>query len=209
MKKNSPLIIGVITLAILFAGAVSVAYYLNKPRVILPYYGQDSETSQQHVISEFDLTDQRGINITRDSIKGKIFVADFFFTTCKTICPLMTTQMQRLYQQYENDPSICFVSYTVDPETDTPEILAAYAQQKKALPSKWYFLTGEKKQIYDLARNSYFVSATKGDGGADDFVHTQNFALIDKTLHIRGYYDGTDSAEINKLIGDIEVLKEE
>ena len=176
---------------------------------MLPYFGQDGETSKQHVISEFNLTDQRGISITRDSIKGKIFVADFFFTTCKTICPLMTNQMQRLYQQYENDPSICFVSYTVDPETDTQEILAEYAKEKKASAGKWYFLTGDKKQIYDLARNAYFVSATKGDGGEDDFVHTQNFALIDKTMHIRGYYDGTDSLEINKLMKDIEVLREE
>ncbi len=196
-------------MAILFAGAVAFAYYLNKPKAVLPYFGQDGESSKQHVISEFNLTDQRGISITRDSIKGKIFVTDFFFTTCKTICPLMTNQMQRLYQQYENDPSICFVSYTVDPETDTPQILADYAQQKKASAGKWYFLTGDKKQIYDLARNAYFVSATQGDGGEDDFVHTQNFALIDKTMHIRGYYDGTDSLEINKLMKDIEVLREE
>ena len=83
------------------------------------------------------------------------------------------------------------------------------AEIKNAKAGKWYFLTGDKKQIYDLARNGYFVSTTKGDGGVDDFVHTQNFALIDKTMHIRGYYDGTDSAAINKLMDDIEVLKEE
>lgn len=201
--------VGAVILAILFAGAVGFAYYLSKPRKSLPYYGQDSETSKQHIISDFNLTDQRGITITRDSLKGKIFVADFFFTTCKTICPVMTTQMQRLNKQYKNDPTVCLVSHTVDPETDTPEVLAAYAKQKGASVFKWYFLTGDKKQIYDLARTSYYVSATKGDGGADDFVHTQNFALVDKTMHIRGYYDGTDSSEINKLIGDIEVLKEE
>ncbi len=198
----------IISLVVIFMVAVCIGYYMIKPKVTLPYYGGDSENSMQHIIKDFSLTDQRGLTITKDSIKGKIVVADFFFTTCHTICPVMTTQMQRVYQQYYNDSSICFVSYTVDPDYDTPEILAEYAKNKNANAGKWYFLTGDKKLIYDLARNAFFVSATEGDGGEDDFVHTQNFALLDQSMHIRGYYDGTDSLSINKMISDIKILME-
>ncbi len=209
MNKNKPLIGGAVLLVVLFSFAIGYAYYLNKPKATLPYFGLDGEMSVQHIIPDFSLTDQRGLNIIRDSVKGKIYVADFFFTTCKSICPIMGTQMKRVYDRYENDAAICFVSHTVDPDIDTQQALAQYASEKKAKAGKWYFLTGDKKQIYDLARSGYFVSGTKGDGGADDFVHTQNFALIDKTMHIRGYYDGTDSTAINKLMDDIQVLEEE
>ena len=209
MKKNNPLLIGAILLFVIMVSAVCYAYYLNIPKARLPYFGEDSEESVSHIIPAFSLTDQRGLTITADSIKGKIVVADFFFTTCRSICPLMSTQMKRVYQQYINDTSVCFVSHTVDPEFDTPQVLANYAKGKNAEVGKWYFLTGDKKQLYELARNGYYVSATKGDGGPDDFVHTQNFALVDKTMHIRGYYDGTDSTAINKLIGDIKILQEE
>ena len=209
MKDNKTLVIGAVILGVMFTAAVGFAYYMSKPKQTLPYFGADSESGRQHVISPFALTDQRDLTITRDSLKGKIYVADFFFTTCKTICPVMTTQMQRVYRQYKNDASIAFVSHTVDPDYDTPSVLSQYAKQNNANAGRWYFLTGDKKQIYDLARNSYFVDATEGDGGPDDFVHTQNFALVDKSMHLRGYYDGTDSLEINKLIKDIEVLKGE
>ena len=207
MLNKKSRIIYALSLFVFFAIAVGYAYHLTKPISKLPYFGATAESGKHHKILPFKLTDQRGLIITNDSLKGKIYVADFFFTTCKTICPEMTTQMHRAYKIFLNDPSVSFVSHTVDPEFDTREVLAAYAERLNAQSGKWYFLTGDKKEIYDLARTAYFVSDTKGDGGSEDFVHTQNFALVDKQQHIRGYYDGTDSLQINKLISDVEKLK--
>jgi protein SCO1/2 len=160
-----------------------------------------------HRVSDFSLTDQTGATITQKNLDNKMYVADFIFTTCHSICPVMSVQMQRVYEQYKTDSSIVFVSHTVDPDYDTVPVLAAYAARHGAVAGKWYFLTGDKKQLYDLARDSYLISATIGDGGPDDFVHSQFFALVDKDKHIRGMYDGTDSTQVNKLIGDIEILK--
>ncbi|MEO8146868.1 MAG: SCO family protein [Bacteroidia bacterium] len=160
-----------------------------------------------HTVSDFSLTDQTGAIITQKNLEGKMYVTDFFFTTCTGICPVMSTQMQRVYEKYKTDNTIAFVSHTVDPEGDSVPVMAAYAARHGAQPGHWYFLTGDKKQIYDLARYSYLITATVGDGGAEDFVHSQFFALVDKNKHIRGLYDGTDSTQVNKLMGDIEILK--
>lgn len=160
-----------------------------------------------HTVSDFSLTDQTGATITQKNLEGKMYVADFFFTTCTGICPVMNNQLQRVYEKYKDYNGLAFVSHTVDPEGDSVPVMAAYAARHGAQAGHWYFLTGDKKQIYDLARNSYLISATTGDGGAEDFVHSQYFALVDKNKHIRGMYDGTDSIQVNKLIGDIEILK--
>lgn len=160
-----------------------------------------------HQVADFSLTDQTGATITQKNLDNKMYVADFIFTTCHSICPVMSDQMQRVYETYKKDSNIVFVSHTVDPEGDSVPVLAAYAARHGALAGKWYFLTGDKKQLYDLARESYLISATIGDGGPDDFVHSQFFALVDKNKHIRGMYDGTDSVQVNKLMGDIEILK--
>lgn len=160
-----------------------------------------------HKVADFTLTDQTGATITQKNLDNKMYVTDFIFTTCHSICPVMSDQMQRVYETYKQDNDIVFVSHTVDPEGDSVSVLASYAARHGAIAGKWYFLTGDKKQLYDLARESYLISATIGDGGPDDFVHSQFFALVDKNKHIRGMYDGTDSIQVNKLIGDIEILK--
>lgn len=160
-----------------------------------------------HSIADFSLTDQTGATVTQKNLDNKMYVADFMFTTCHTICPIMSKQMQRVYEQFQTDSTIAFVSHTVDPEYDSVAVLADYATRHGAKSGQWYFLTGDKQQLYDLARNSYLITATVGDGGPDDFVHSQFFALVDKNKHIRGMYDGTDSVQVNKLIGDIEILK--
>ena len=189
----------------------------SKPLRELPYYGEKEEDStmvdgkykktfRYHAVQDFNFLDQQGRSITQKDVAGKIYVTDFFFTTCKSICPVMTGQMKRVYDTYKNNMDVKFLSHTVDPETDSVSVLAAYAQAKNADPDKWYFLTGNKKELYEVARKGYYLDAEQGDGGPDDFIHTPNFALIDKERHIRGYYDGTDSAEVNRLINDIEIL---
>ena len=169
--------------------------------------GQVKVDTILHSTKNFSLVDQAGTIVTEKNFDNKIYVADFIFTTCTGICPTMTNQMQRVYEKFKNDTSFAIASHTVDPEGDSIPVLAAYAEKHGARVGQWYFLTGDKKQIYDLARTSYLITATEGDGGAEDFVHSQFFALIDKNKHIRGLYDGTDSLQVNKLIGDIEILK--
>jgi protein SCO1/2 len=158
-------------------------------------------------IPDFSLTDQMGNTLTKANLEGKIYVADFIFTTCTGICPIMTTNMEEVHQTFKDDSMICIVSHTVNPDGDSVPVLRAYAATHHATYPNWYFTTGDKKLIYDLARNNYLVSATEGNGGAEDFVHSQYFALVDPNKHVRGLYDGTDSAQVIKLIADIKVLK--
>ena len=115
----------------------------------------------------------------------------------------------RVQFAYKDDPEVMILSHTVDPEGDSPSVLRAYAKEHNAIKGKWYFLTGDKKALYDMARNSYFVTAMPGDGGADDFIHSEQMVLVDKEKRIRGFYDGTDYGEMTKLIDEINVLKKE
>ena len=171
-----------------------------------------------HTISGFSLLNQDSIPVSDSIIKGKIHIANFFFTTCGTICPNMSNQMMRVQHAFEKDSDVVIVSYTVDPEHDSPAILKSYAKQHHAIANKWYFLTGDKKMIYNLARTSYYLVAGKGDGGPDDFIHSEMFTLVDKEGRIRGgndkkgnmlTYDGTNILDVNRLIEDIAVLKRE
>ncbi len=200
---------GVISLFAIIGTGIYLAYQISKPVSVLPVYGPRADNAEAHRIAAFSLTSQLGRTITEKDVTGKIFVADFFFTTCHGICPRMTSQMQRVYETFKGNKNILFISHTVNPAYDSVQVMADYAARHGADPEQWIFLTGDKKAIYDLARHSYLVDASEGTGGTEDFVHTQNFALVDRKLHIRGYYDGTDSLEINKLIGDIELLLKE
>lgn len=159
-----------------------------------------------HAIQPFSFIDQTGKKITEKDFEGKIYVTDFFFTTCKSICPIMTTQMKRVVKATKNTPQVLFLSHTVYPEHDSVSVLAEYAKKQEADANRWHFVTGNKKELYDMARSSYLLSATVGNGDSTDFVHTQMFALVDKNRHIRGLYSGTDSLEVNKLITDIDIL---
>lgn len=171
-----------------------------------PVTGKPGDTTF-HSIAPFNLLSQDGVAFTEKNLDGKIYVADFFFATCKTICPKMSMQMKRVQEAYKDDPEILLVSHTVNPERDSVKALAAYAAEYGALAGKWFFLTGDKKELYDLARHSYFLAAMPGDGGPDDFIHSEKVVLVDKDKRIRGYYDGTDYESINLLIDEIKVLK--
>ena len=161
----------------------------------------------EHSISDFELYSQDGDTINLNSVEGKIYIADFFFTTCGNICPKMTTQMKILHDFYLTDEDIMFVSHTVYPEEDSVQVLSAYAEKHQIDSNKWLLLTGAKEVIYDLARKSYFAVLTEGDGGERDFIHTENFMLLDKRQRIRGYYDGTLPEDMIRLKKDIEILR--
>lgn len=162
-----------------------------------------------HTIADFSLINQNGAAITQDTYKDKIYVADFFFTTCQTICPIMTDHMAKIQSQILNDDEVMLLSHTVTPDIDSVEQLKRYAIEKGVLDEKWNLVTGDKKQIYDLARKSYMAVKTFGDGGQYDMIHTENFMLIDKKRQIRGYYDGTKPEDIDRLLNDIKILKKE
>lgn len=161
-----------------------------------------------HHIGPFSLVNQHGDTITEQDYLGKIYVADFFFTTCPTICPVMTKNMTRLQEEFKNDPEIMLLSHSVTPEYDTPAILNEYAKNMGITSKRWNLVTGPRKEIYDLARKSYLAVKEGFDKEDYSMVHTENFMLVDKKGQLRSRsYDGTDPEEIEALIEDIYILK--
>jgi protein SCO1/2 len=166
-----------------------------------------------HRIGDFNLTNQHGENITLADVKGKVFVVEYFFTTCMTICPKMTEQMTRVQAKFRNNENVKMLSFTVNPDYDDVAVLKAYSDKYNAQAGQWHFLTGSKEELYGLARKSFFVlkpaeAANLGDAGSD-FIHTNNFVLVDRQLRIRGYYDGTSFDEVSELMEDIQLLLKE
>jgi len=166
-------------------------------------------TAKAHRIADFKLIDQTGDTITNKDFENHIYVADFFFTSCPSICPKMSANMAELASNYKNDSDIMFLSHSVTPVADSVPVLAAYGAKHGADPKQWKLATGEKKHIYELARRSYFAVTTEGDGGDADFIHTENFILVDKERKIRGFYDGTSKADMQRLMDDITILRYE
>ena len=160
-----------------------------------------------HTIGDFSLTNQNGKIITQEDYKDKIYIADFFFTTCPTICPIMTKNMADIQKEIIGDDDVLLLSHSVTPQIDSVAQLKKYAIEKGVDDSKWNLLTGDKKQIYDLARKSYLAVKTDGDGGPFDMIHTENFILVDKQKRIRGFYDGTNKEDIKQLLTDLEILR--
>ncbi|MEX0313983.1 MAG: SCO family protein [Allomuricauda sp.] len=160
-----------------------------------------------HTIADFELVNQNGEKVTQENYQGKIYVADFFFTTCPTICPIMTKNMAQIQNSILADQNVLLLSHSVTPVIDSVPQLKKYALEKGVVDSKWNLVTGDKKQIYELARKSYLAVKNDGDGGPYDMIHTENFILVDKERRIRGFYDGTNKEEITKLLSDLEILK--
>ena len=160
-----------------------------------------------HKVKDFKLVNQNADTITQKNYEDKIYVADFFFTTCQSICIDMAKSMQTLQKEFEDDEDILLLSHSVTPEIDDVARLKKYAIEKGVIDSKWNLVTGDKKQIYNLARKEYLASKTEGDGGKYDLVHTENFVLVDKEKRLRGFYDGTNPEEIEQLIEDIDILR--
>lgn len=171
--------------------------------------GTESTDTIYHTIGSFSLINQYKDTVTLNTIGNKIYVANFFFATCQTICPEMSTQLIRVQEEFKNDNNFIILSHSVNPLHDTAEVLLVYAKEYKALQNKWHFLTGNKKAIYDLAKNDYLVNALEDDGTPEGFLHSELLLLIDKHKRIRGMFDGTDSIQVNKLIENIKLLKTE
>ena len=205
----------IVSLAIL-----ALFYSALKPQKRLPIYQPSMvnyelvDSTLQHVkkfhkIAPFSMTNQNGYRITQLDYLGKIYVADFFFTTCPSICPKMTANMGQLQNEFLQDPQVKFLSYSVTPQIDSVAQLKKYALDKGVIDSKWNLVTGDKKEIYTLARKSYLAVKEDGDAGPYDMIHTENFILVDPEQRIRGFYDGTDLEAMQSLIADISILKEE
>jgi protein SCO1/2 len=209
----------ILTMSILSIVILTTFYNILKPKRVLPIY-QPAEVNSElvdsslhykkkyHKISDFKLINQNGDIITQSFYDNKIYVADFFFTTCQTICPIMTDHMYEIQQKTLNDPNVLLLSHTVTPEIDSVEQLKKYSIEKGVNSNKWNLVTGEKKQIYDLARLSYLAVKSSNVIDQYDMIHTENFMLIDTKKQIRGFYDGTDPKSIETLLEDIKVLKE-
>ena len=209
-----------LVLLILSIIIISIIYQVLKPNEVLPIFQPakvnaelvDStiqHVKKYHTISDFSLINQNGKTITQEDYKDKIYVADFFFTTCQTICPIMTDNMLEVQNKLKNDSTITLLSHSVTPEIDSVAQLKKYALKKGVDDTKWNLVTGEKKEIYKLARKSYLAVKTDGNGDEYDMIHTENFILVDKKKRIRGFYDGTDDLDIEQLLKDIEILKRE
>lgn len=215
-----PLLIRLAVFLAIVGAVIIIGWLIIRPGDALPVFHPKQldprlvdravrDTEGEHRISDFRLLDQTGDTITLADAEGRIIVADFFFTTCPTICPKMTAQLARVQEAYRTDDRVVLLSHSVTPEMDSVPVLAAYGELHGADPERWHLLTGDRLQIYRLARRSYFACLDEGNGGPDDFVHTENFVLVDPQRRIRGFYDGTKASDVDRLIGDIgKLLKE-
>ena len=207
-----------ITLSILSVIIIFLIYNALKPQKKLPIYQPSMVNTElvdeniqhikkYHTIGDFKLLNQNGKIITQKAYEGKIYIADFFFTTCPSICPIMTGNMVRIQEEIINDKDVMLLSHSVTPQIDSVPKLKEYAIEKGVVDAKWNLVTGEKKQIYDLARKSYLVAKESDLEIEYDLIHTENFVLVDKEKRIRGFYDGTNSEEIDRLLDDLKILK--
>lgn len=207
---------GIITLS-LWILAISCT---KKQEKSLPFYHTADFTPQWftdksqldtiHTLANFEFTNQNNQKITQENLRGKIHVACFFFTICPSLCPKIMGNMKVVQDSLQHDKNFLLASYSVMPERDSVSALRKYATENQIIDNKWHLLTGDKKQIYQLARKSYFADENLGvQKGVNDFLHTENFILIDKKLHIRGIYNGTLGLEIEQLIKDIRALEME
>ena len=216
-KKSIPTLIFLIVFSVI---GITVFYQLLKQEDRLRIYNpidvnprlvdvSVKNVRRNHTIGDFELTNQNGETITNKDYENKIYIADFFFTRCQTICIKMAYNMSELQTYYKDDPDIMFLSHSVTPVIDSVSVLKEYALNKGVIDGKWNVTTGTKTHIYDLARKNYFAVLDEGDGGENDFIHTEQFVLIDKERRIRGFYDGTLLVDMQKLKKDIEILKKE
>jgi protein SCO1/2 len=216
-KKSLPTLA---IMAVFSVGMIYAIYTLLTPDKKLPIFNPSDvnpklvdesvvHIRRNHKVADFSLINQNGDTITQDNYKDKIYVADFFFTRCMTICPVMTNNIGKLQEVFKNDDDVMFLSHSVTPDIDSVSVLKEYAIAKGVIDAKWNITTGSKKHIYELARKSYFAVLEEGDGGLQDFIHTENFILVDKKKQIRGFYDGTNNEDIERLISDIKLLQTE
>jgi protein SCO1/2 len=214
--KNWSLFIGRWALGVgrlwLFAFSLLLSACTTKQEPPLPIFGErdvQGTDTVYHTIGNFKFVDQDSAEITNETFNNKIYVADFFFTSCRTICPIMKTQMLRVYDSIQNDSDVLLLSHSIDPEYDTVGLLHYFAERLGVKSDKWHFVTGNKDDIYKIAQTGYFATAMEDKSEADGFIHSGAFLLIDKDRRIRGKYDGTKEEDVNRLLGDIARLEKE
>lgn len=211
IKKNIPYII------LLVIGTMVAMYLLIDKKTELPIFNPTDFNpelvdatiqgiNENHTVSDFKLINQNGKIITQSDYNDKIYVTDFFFTRCPSICPIMSNNMEKLQNIFLKEKEVMFLSMSVTPEMDSVPVLKKYAEKNGAIDTKWNITTGDKKHIYNLARKSYFAAVDQGDGGLQDFIHTPNFILVDQEKRIRGVYDGTKEEEMDRIAKDIKRL---
>lgn len=171
--------------------------------------GKEVVDTIYHKIPPFSFVNQDGDTITENLVKGKIYVTDFFFTTCPTICPVMKKEMLKVYEKYKGNPDVMILSHSIDPDHDTPAVLKTFAKDLNVDDKQWQFLTGAKEKIYDIGLNSYLVVAKEDKTAEGGFIHQGTFVLVDKDKHVRGMYNGTTEEGAQKLIADIQTLLDE
>lgn len=218
--KNKSWVITIVIFVVILVGGMSIAYPLLKTEKKLKVY-QPSDVNPKlvdkskqniendHVVADFKLVNQLGDTITEADFENKIYVADFFFATCPSICPIMSRNIAILQEKFADRPEVMFLSHSVTPEIDSVAALYEYGELYAANPERWMLTTGDKKHIYELARKSYFAVLDEGDGGKQDFIHTENFILVDTDGRLRGFYDGTSETDMQRLADEIEILLEE
>lgn len=209
-----------VVMLVLSAIIITAIYQILKPEETLQVFQPNridpelvdiskQRVKKYHTIADFSLLNQNGDTITQADYENKIYIADFFFTTCPTICPIMTDNMVKLQEQLKNQNDVLLLSHTVTPEIDSVPVLKAYARKKGVIDAKWNLVTGDKKQIYDLARKSYLVAKEEPFGGDYDMIHTENFVLVDTQRRIRGFYDGTNWEDMERLLKELKILQRE
>ncbi len=202
---------------LIILGVLLVSYFFINQKEELPIYNPTDfnpelvdvslhQKTTNHIVSDFKLTNQNGVTITQKDYENKIYVVDFFFTSCPSICPIMTSNMEKIQSAFKDDADVKLLSISVTPILDSIPVLKEYATKKGVIDAKWNITTGDKKHIYNLARKSYFAVVNEGDGGLQDFIHTPNFILVDKNKQIRGVYNGTNNEEVEHVIQDIKSL---
>jgi protein SCO1/2 len=219
MKSKSWVITLGIFVVILLAGMILAYPLLKNERKLKVYQPSDinpklvdkslQNVGRDHTVADFSLTNQLGKKITQNDFKNKVYVADFFFATCPSICPIMSQNIANLQEVFSDRPEVMFLSHSVTPQIDSVPALFEYGELYGANPERWMLATGDKKHIYNLARKSYFAVLDEGDGGKQDFIHTENFILVDTKKRLRGFYDGTSEEDMERLADDIEILLEE
>ncbi len=216
MKKGNKILV-LSLLMLLPIGFIFFVTSFGKNRYKLAvYFAEDSvaieggqyKITKAYAVPEFTLMDQDKKPISQAQLRGSIYVADFFFTRCGSICPKMSTQLTRVQDEFVKDSTVKIVSFTVDPKHDTAEVLQSYAKEYGAMAGKWRFVTGPKDSIYALAQKGYFITAMEDTAHPVDFIHSDKLILVDKNGWIRGYYNGTDLKDVDKLITEIKVLQE-
>lgn len=214
IKRYKFQLLGFLVFSVVF---LLISFYLLTPKKKLPVFNPSDvnpelvdstvqHVSKYHTIADFSFTNQNGETITQKNYEGKIYVADFFFTTCPTICPIMQDNMVEIQKAFKDVSDVMLLSHTVMPHIDSVPVLKKYAIEKGVIDSKWNLVTGDKKDIFYIARKSYLAVKTETEGELYDMVHTENFILVDKKRRVRGFYDGTNKEEINRLIADIRFL---